>query len=164
MKYPIYCTSQKLFKTLYMVIAIRVIFVVILVVLFSCKIMYFRKLVTIVLYAMIILDTFYIIDVVLTYKYIFVVYKRQEKLRKISYNGRINHGQFKFTVPTFVVITYVLFKVLPHFCSFSMMIKSLDKFSKYYKISHILYLSGWLANPIIYVCNLYFAKRKHRRS
>ena len=55
-----------------------------------------------------VLDTLYFIEEVSTYIYIFTVYKRQTKLRKISYNGRINHDQFKFTIPTLIITTYVL--------------------------------------------------------
>ena len=161
-KYPIYCTSKKLLKIIYTVVIFTVIFVLILVVLFLCKVIHLQKLAIIVLHAVTILDTLYIIDVVMTYTYIFVVYKRQTKLRKISYNGRINREQFKFTVPTLVITTYILFTVFPNIWSFSMLINSLDEIdSNSYRICRILYLLGWLADPLIYVSNLYLAKCKY---
>ena len=163
-KYPLYCTSKKLLKIIYIVVVLAIIFVLILVVLILCKVIHFWKLGIIVLYAVTIIDTLYIIDVVMTYTYIFLVYKRQAKLRKISNNVWINSKKFKFTVPTLVIITYILFTVLPHFWNFFMIIKSLDvnnlNSSRIFRILHIL---GWLANPLIYMSNLYLAKCKYQR-
>ena len=163
-KYPIYCTSKKLLKIIYTVVVFTVIFVLILLALFLCKVIHLQKLAIIVLYAVTTVDTLYIIDVVMTYTYIFVVYKRQAKLRKISKNGRINREQFKFMVPTLVIITYVLFTVLPHFWTFFMIIKSLDENNlNNYRISRNLHILGWLADPLIYMSNLYLAKCKCQR-
>ena len=163
-KYSIYCTSKKLLKIIYTVVTFTVIFVLILVVLFLCKVIHLCKLAIIALYAVTILDTLYIIDVVMTYTYIFVVYKRQAKLRKISCNGRINNDQFKFTVPTLVITTYILFTVFPNIWSFSMIINSLDETNSiHYRICRILYPLGWLADPLIYVSNLYLGKCKYKR-
>ena len=86
-----------------MIVALALAFVLILLVLFSCKVIGFWKLGITVIHTVIILDTLYVIDVVITYTYIFVLYKRHAKLRKISYNGRITHDQFKFIVPTLVI-------------------------------------------------------------
>ena len=160
-KYPIYLTSKKLLKIIYMIVVLALAFVLILLVLFSCKVIGFWKLGITVIHTVIILDTLYVIDVVITYTYIFVLYKRHAKLRKISYNGRITHDQFKFTVPTLVITTYILFTVFPHFWTFCMIIKSLDEidFSSY-RMCRILFLLGWLADPLIYVSNLYLAKCK----
>ena len=162
-KYPIYCTPKKLLKIIYTVVMFTAIFVLILVVLFLCKIICFWKLSIIVLHAVTILDTLYIIDVVMTYTYIFVVYKRQAKLRKISYNGRINCEQFKFTVPILIITTYVLFTVSPNFWAFSIIRSNDENNLSSYSICHILYLIGWLADPLIYVSNLYLAKCKSKR-
>ena len=124
-KYPLYCTSKKLLKIIYIVVVLAIIFVLILVVLILCKVIHFWKLGIIVLHAVTIIDTLYIIVmtytyiVVMTYTYIFLVYKRQAKLRKISNNVRINSKKFKFTVPTLVIITYTLFTVSPISGTFS---------------------------------------------
>ena len=162
-KYPIYCTPKKLLKIIYTVVMFTAILVLILVVLFLCKIICFWKLSIIVLHAVTILDTLYIIDVVMTYTYIFVVYKRQAKLRKISYNGRINCEQFKFTVPILIITTYVLFTVSPNFWAFSIIRSNDENNLSSYSICHILYLIGWLADPLIYVSNLYLVKCKSKR-
>ena len=163
-KYPLYCTSKKLLKIINTVVVLAIIFVLILVVLILCKVIHFWKLGIIVLHAVTIIDTLYIIDVVMTYTYIFLVYKRQAKLRKISNNVRINSKKFKFTVPTLVIITYILFTVFPHFWNFFMIIKSLDvnnlNSSSIFRILHIL---GWLADPLIYMSNFYLAKCKCQR-
>ena len=162
-KYPIYFTSKKLLKIIYTIVVLTLAFVLILVVLFWCKLIGFWKIGITVIHVVIILDTLYVIDVVITYTYIFVVYRRQAKLRKISYNGRINHDQFKFTVPTLVILTYVLFTVFPHFWTFFMMIKSLDENDlNSYIMCRILFLLGWLADPLIYASNLYLAKCKYK--
>ena len=69
---------------------------------------------------MIILDTFLIIQVAVTYAYIFVVCEWKTKLWKNLYNGRIKNDQLNFTVPTLVITTHVLLIVFSYF--FSMMI------------------------------------------
>ena len=87
-----------------------------------------------------VLDTLYFIEEVSTYIYIFTVYKRQTKLRKISYNGRINHDQFKFTIPTLIITTYVLLTtVFQNFWSFFMMRVSLENYLNINKICRIMY-------------------------
>ena len=92
-----------------MVVELKVIIILILVVLFQHKVIHFWKFGFTVLFAIINLDTLYFNEAVSTYTYIFVDYKRHAKLRKISHNGRINHDQFKFIIPTLVITTCFLF-------------------------------------------------------
>ena len=138
-KYPTCCISEKLLKTLYIVVALTLIIVLILLVLFQYTVIHFWMLGFTALFAMTVLDTLYFIEEVSTYIYIFMVYKRQTKLRKISYNGRINHDQFKFTIPTLIITTYVLLTtVFQNFWSFFMMRVSLENYLNINKICRIM--------------------------
>lgn len=124
-KYSIHCITKKLLKILSTSLAFAVIIALILIGLLQCKvIIHSWKFGFTVLFAMIILDTFLIIQVAVTHAYIFVVYEWQTKLRSILYNGRIKNDQFNFTVPTLVITTHVLLIVFSHLCPFSMMIMS----------------------------------------
>ena len=119
------------------------------------------NLVTIFVYTAI--DALYVTVVAITYAYIFVVYKRQMKVRKFSYYVKKTHDQFQFFVPTLIIVTYILFTVFPDIWSLLIQINSSKSYSKIQGIGRILYLLGWLADPLIYVCNLYFTKCTYKK-
>ena len=60
-----------------------------------------------------VIDSLYVIAAVITYAYIFVVYKRQMKARKIFFNVKNTHDQFQLLVPALMVVTYIFFTVFP---------------------------------------------------
>lgn len=105
-----------------------------------------------------VIDFLYVIVAVITYAYIFVVDKRQMKTRKIFFNVKNTHDQFQSLVPTLIVVTYIFFTVFPDIWSLLIQMNSPKSYSKMQGIGRILFVLGWLADPLIYVCNLYFVK------
>ena len=97
-------------------------------------------------------DLIYILLVVATYTYIFIVYKRQKNFERI---------QIKFLVPTLIIVTFILFTILPHlYCAF---IGSLsNEFSL--SISVTLYSAGWIADSVIIIYDFKFSKVKKKFS
>ena len=104
-------------------------------------------------------DLIYIPLVVATYIYIFIVYRRQKKLPKTS-NGN-KESQFKLLVPTLIIMTFILFTILPDlYCAF---IGSLNnEFSL--SISVTLYSAGWIADSVIMIYDFKFSKVKKKFS
>lgn len=105
-----------------------------------------------------VIDSLYVIAAVITYAYIFVVYKRQMKARKIFFNVKNTHDQFQLLVPALIVVTYIFFTVFPDIWSLLIQMNSPKSYSKMQGIGRILFVLGWLADPLIYVCNLHFVK------
>ena len=105
-----------------------------------------------------VIDSLYVIAAVITYAYIFVVYKRQMKARKIFFNVKNTHDQFQLLVPALIVVTYFFFTVFPDIWSLLIQMNSPKSYSKMQGIGRILLVLGWLADPLIYVCNLHFVK------
>ena len=153
MKYPIYCTPKKLLKIIFSVVAVPLILVLILALAIQFEVINILKLSTVTQYVYISVDTFYIIIVVITYTYIFVQFRRRKKLkRNMSFTRRKNQDHFNLKLPTLIIATFILFNVCPNFLG--IFIKNSPEYGLSIElvISHLIYLLGWIADPLIYVC------------
>ena len=81
-KYPIYFRPKKLLKILYSIVAFTTIFVLILVLVIHFKKIAFSSVNTIALPLYIIFDCLYLLIVVITYTYIFVVFKMTDEVEE----------------------------------------------------------------------------------
>lgn len=72
-----------------------------------------------------VIDSLYVIAAVITCAYIFVVYKRQMKARKIFFNVKNTHDQFQLLVPALIVVTHIFFSF-----SWYLIVAHSDEFSK----------------------------------
>ena len=153
MKYPICCTPKKLLKIIFLVVAVSLILVLILALAIQFEVINILKLSTVTQYVYISVDTFYITIVVFTYTYIFVKFKRQKKLRRnMSFSGKKNQDHFNLKVSTLVIATFILFNVCPNFLAIFIRTSSGDGLSMEPEIPHVMYILGWIADPLIYVC------------
>ena len=153
MKYPIYCTPKKLLKIIFSVVAVPLILVLILALAIQFELINILKLSTVTQYVYISVDTFYIIIVVITYTYIFVQFRRRKKLkRNMSFTRRKNQDHFNLKLPTLIIATFILFNVCPNFLG--IFIKNSPEYGLSIElvISHLIYLLGWIADPLIYMC------------
>ena len=162
-KYPIYFRPKKLLKILYSIVAFTTIFVLILVLVIHFKKIAFSSVNTVALPLYIIFDCLYLLIVVITYTYIFVVFKRQMKLRKTSGIARKSHNHFRFIVPTLIIATFILFNIFPNFLSLFIGVHPPENYNTDYGIRNIIYVLGWVVDPLIYLGNLYFMKCRHKR-
>ena len=80
--------------------------------------------------------------------------------RKICYTRRENYDQFKLTVPTLIIATYILFWVLPNFLMFFVRINILEISLTLQRIIILMYRFGLITDPLIYVLNTNNRKSK----
>jgi len=107
----------------------------------------------------------YLILAIVTYVYIFIKYKRR-KIVTVNLSSRRKKG-FNTIVPTLIILTYLLFIVVPQSFYVVMMYVSLPlPPSSYHIIADIrvlVYFLGFISDPLIYIIyGLYYAKRKPR--
>ena len=153
MKYPIYCTPGKLFKIIISVVVVPMALVLILALAIQFGLINVLKVSIITKYVYISVDTFYITIVIVTYAYIFVKFRRQKKLRSsVSFSRRKNQDHFNLKVPTLVMATFILFSVCPNFLVIFIRTSPEEGLSIKSEIPHVMYILGWIADPLIYVC------------
>lgn len=103
----------------------------------------------------VIIDILYILLVMSVYVYIFSVYKRQKEIQR---NLRDNNDSFKLLIPSLVIITFVIFSIIP----------DLFLTGAYYKIYYVsdnvkempfmLFRIGRIADPLIYIFGFSFKR------
>ena len=89
------------------------------------------------------------------YIYIFSVYKRQKEIQR---NLRDNNDSFKLLIPSLVIITFVIFSIIP----------DLFLTGAYYKIYYVsdnvkempfmLFRIGRIVDPLIYIFGFSFKR------
>ena len=96
-------------------------------------------------------DIAYILLAIVTYTYIFVVYKRHLKLKK-NIQGSNGKKHFKLLVPTLIIGTFFIFFILPDVLNvtyrYNLVIYS-NNLVTY--VATILYKIGWIVDPLIYI-------------
>lgn len=103
----------------------------------------------------VIIDILYILLVMSVYIYIFSVYKRQKEIQR---NLRDNNDSFKLLIPSLVIITFVIFSIIP----------DLFLTGAYYKIYYVsdnvkempfmLFRIGRIVDPLIYIFGFSFKR------
>ena len=157
MKYPIFCTPKRLLKIIFSVVAFPMILVLALVLAFQFGLMNRLNMVIIVQFVYIMyitIDTFYIVIVIVTYTYIFVKFRRQKKRRSNMSFTRRKQDHFNLKLPTLIIATFVLFNICPNFLATFILNSPQDGFSIEPELLHVMYVLGWTADPLIYVCSL----------
>ena len=153
MKYPIFCTHKRLLKIIFSVVAFPMIPVLILALAIQFELINRLNMSIIVQYVYITIDTFYMGIVIITYTYIFVKFRRQKKLRKnMSFIGRRKQDHFNLKLPTLIIATFILFTVCPNFMVIFILNSPEDGFSIEPELLHVIYVLGWTADPLIFVC------------
>lgn len=71
-----------------------------------------------------------------------------------------NYDQFKLTVPTLIIATYILFSVLPNLLMFFVRINILEISLTLQRIIILMYRFGLITDPLIYVLNTNNRKSK----
>ena len=70
----------------------------------------------------------------------------------MSFSGKKNQDHFNLKVSTLVIATLILFSVCPNFLAIFIRTSPGDGLSMESEIPHVIYILGWLADPLIYVC------------
>ena len=158
-RYRLCCLAKNILKLIVMISTMSFIVLVIVVSLILIKKPDNEHVVNYLFIPSLIWDLIYIPLVVATYIYIFIVYRRQKKLRKTSNANKKN--QFKLLVPTLIIMTFILFTILPDlYCAFIGTLS--NEFSL--SISVTLYSAGWMADSVIIIYDFKFSRVKKKFS
>ena len=105
-------------------------------------------------------DIVYILLAIVTYTYIFIVYRRHLKLKK-NIQGSNNKEHFKLLVPSLIIGTSLIFFILPDFLNvtyrYNLIIYSNDLVTY---VATILYRIGWIVDPLIYIFYSNFKRKR----
>ena len=105
-------------------------------------------------------DIPYILLAIVTYSYIFIVYRRHLKLKK-NIQGSNNKEHFKLLVPSLIIGTSLIFFILPDFLNvtyrYNLIIYSNDLVTY---VATILYRIGWIVDPLIYIFYSNFKRKR----
>ena len=111
-------------------------------------------------------DIPYILLAIVTYSYIFIVYRRHLKLKK-NIQGSNNKEHFKLLVPSLIIGTSLIFFILPDVLNvtykYNLIIYSNDLVTY---VATILYRIGWIVDPLIYIfySNCKRKRKKHEET
>ena len=160
--YSIRCKPRTLLKCIYTILVISLVLALVLIASSSFEREKYQKIQGIMFFIYIALDVLFILIAVITYTYIFTKY-RQHK-RNLSINTRRKEkDQFKHIIPTMIIVTHILFTVLPNFMFFFMKLNILEATATMIGIMKLMYRSGWFADPLIYVFGTSSLNCKNKR-
>ena len=161
MRYSFYCTARTMLKSIYTIALVSLIFSLVLVASSNLKEKKYQNIQELLTYVYVFLDIFYILLVAVTYTYIFTKLRQQRKLIEIAGSTiRNNNEQFKLTVPTLIIATYILFSVLPNILFFCITLNFLKASPTLIRIAYLMYRFAMLADPLIYVLNTHSLRFK----
>lgn len=109
-------------------------------------------------------DVIYIGLFLATYIYIFILCKRHAKVFK-ERKFRPNHSaHFKLLLPTLFILTFILFVCIPDFFIIFVYYRLLNgKEMTVNYIAFTFYRIAWLVDPVIYIYNCKFTKKKKQQ-
>ena len=70
----------------------------------------------------------------------------------ILFSRKKNQDHFNLTLPTLVVATFIVFNDSPIFVELFILNSPQDEFSTKSEIRDVMYILGWIADPLIYLC------------
>lgn len=77
---------------------------------------------------------------------------KKKHRRNILFSRKKNQDHFNLTLPTLVVATFIVFNDSPIFVELFILNSPQDEFSIKSEIRDVMYILGWIADPLIYVC------------
>ena len=160
-KYTLYCKPRKLMKLIYLIMIMSFFMVMLFILGIHFKYINFRKTVEISNIIYVILNSSHIFIVTSTYIYIFIVYKKHVKKRNTS---ELEYKHFKLLVPTLIIVTYMIFTFIPDFIRVFVSYKVIAESKKLRNVTIVAYRIGWLIDPVVYSCYLFYGKCKSRRT
>ena len=108
-------------------------------------------------------DIIYIGQVVATYIYIFIKYKKHRKLNKDQNVKSSDREHFKLLLPTLTIVTFLIFFFcIPDVVNFIFQFHYLDQ-EIVFNLLGIFYRIAWLADPIIYIYNCKILSKSKRK-
>ena len=179
LKYPIYCTAKRTINILFLGFTITVLlFVGLLIVYLIDKTPDKTNLRNwhhvLIYYVLTILQFIFLIIAFITYIYIF---KKLHKNRLVSQkiikelnkntlqerDSKKTQSNPKIFVPSFIILTFILFEIVPHYLFLGLFWSSTEGLHKLFQLIPILYFLGWCWDPIIYIFSIKSIQQTIRR-
>lgn len=163
-KYPLYCTTLNLLKVIISFVLLLFLTFILVGVLRVTELLQRRTHFWIFHTSFLIIDVCYFLFVALSYTYIFLVYQRQGKKNK-QIVWRERKDRFKLLIPSLIILSFLLFIILPDFIFTIRNICSLPIGTELNSALQILYRIGFLMDPVIYTANFICAvkERRHKK-
>ena len=151
---------KKLLKLIFSVVTISFVTTITILILIALRERTWQQFESVIYIMFLSFDIGYIILAIVTYTYIFIVYRRHLKLKKDTQGGN-NKEHFKLLVPSLIIGTFVIFFILPDFLNvtyrYNLIIYSNDLVTY---VATILYRIGWIVDPLIYI---FYSNCKRKR-
>ena len=151
---------KKLLKLIFSVVTISFVTTITILILIALRERTWQQFESVIYIMFLSFDIGYIILAIVTYTYIFIVYRRHLKLKKDTLGGN-NKEHFKLLVPSLIIGTFVIFFILPDFLNvtyrYNLIIYSNDLVTY---VATILYRIGWIVDPLIYI---FYSNCKRKR-
>ena len=160
-KYPVYCTTLNLLKVIISFVILLFLIFILVAVLRVRERLQRRTHFWIFYTSFLILDICYFLFVAFSYTYIFLVYQRQVKKTK-HIVWRYRKDRLKLLIPSLIIISFLLFNILPDFIFTIRNICSLAISTELNSALQILYRIGFLIDPVIYTTNYICAVKEKR--
>ena len=163
-KYDQHCTKRRTLVVLILVFVISIIFYLNILISNRMKPWNYGKFLMVYIYP--VFQVWFLLTAVVTYIYIFVKVRQNRLARKkiekqicrsnnTSNLKKYSRNNFNILVPGAVVLTFILFMTLPSviYCTF-------DSLGGKMKVPYVIYVLGWIADPIIYIFSIKSLRKK----
>ena len=163
-KYDQYCTKRRTLVLLIIVFVISIIFYLCILISNRMNPWDYGKFLMVYIYP--IFQVWFLLTAFVTYIYIFMKVRENRLARKkiekqinrsnnTSNVKRYSRNSFNILVPGAVVLTFILFMILPGviYCVF-------DNLGSKIKVPYVIYVLGWIADPMIYIFTIKSLRKK----
>ena len=161
-KYQFYVSQKRVLKSIIFFVTISFITTITCAMLTSLKKITLREIECESCALFLIFDAAFMLLAAGTYFYIFLIYKTQLKLRKNNPLVK-NKDHFRLFVPSLIILTFVLFTIIPDFLRTAVKFKIITSYEISIYTNFFCYKIGWFIDPLIYIFSLTF-KRKNSKN
>ena len=148
MRYLILWPSERLLKSVKIVYLISFLIYILNVCLFFLKPIDWDYISNIMFTVYFIWDVIYIKQVIATYFYIFIKYKKHKELVKGCKAQPNNRDHLRLLILTFLIETYIIFFCIPYFVTSLFQFGNVNFNTLHFRIVGISYKISWLVDPI----------------
>ena len=164
MRYLILWPSERLLKSLKVVYLVSFLSYISIVCLFVLTPIDWHYISNILFSGYFIWGVIYIIQVIATYCYIFIKYKKHKEYIK-RYKAQPNNRQhLRLPIPNVLIVTYIIFFSIPDLVIVLFQFGNVFKMELNFRIVATAYKLSWLADPIIYIYNCNLLKKPKTNS
>ena len=152
-RYLIVWPAEKLLKYLVFTYVISCIIWCCFMFLFVFRLIEWTQVYQIMFISYFIWDMIYIVQVIITYFYIFRKYKKNKEIMKEQTNKSNDREHFRLLIPTMVIASFISFFCIPDFVNMFFHFHHVEDEHLAFNILGVSYRIAWLADTLIYIYN-----------